>query len=563
MADPAAPMKRPVGREDAEAMAAAVPAEEPMSLAALWVDFPEEPTEPHITRFGVCYLVMVREGGFMLVAPDMDPFRQVLESLETNLGPAGGAFHSGLVGWVTTRKRDLGMAEALLVDLPWEAIELFYHPLSLRGAALRQHSIIHFKSGQTVGRPTAGSVLELANGWIGGDLDAATAEEYATGVEQPDLDDAEPGPLVEDHGAVVAQLRRQIQNLEATLASQGTRNPPPPAGRGSVGSGATLFAGQSGTMTAADWTQLQTLAGTAPGRSKPELSRSPAPPRDSAADSALAEIEKGAAEDASLGLGAMDLTSVQDPMQRLLLVQMQQNSLLMQRFMQPRDSMASLLTGGSGSDSGSTSTGARGCMAREMFLKAIQDHGRIAEQTRDNALRELGIPLEREDGYLMRRYLERRVPLQDQKLLAHVGTLVSEGWAIAHQSNNLEMKGFLSRMLLFVEQTALDSGKMELAWLLTGFTEPNSHLFFPVKKTPGLKPFSRLANPLWLSANLAYLRDLDYLQTRTASLGKGAQKVAGDGEPVQPKNPKPKNQGKPGKKQKGEKGEKAEAVAET
>eukprot|EP00438_Fugacium_kawagutii_P032020 Skav219777 [mRNA] locus=C8726944:92:565:- [translate_table: standard] len=150
--------------------------------------------------------------------------------------------------------------------------------------------------------------------------------------------------------------------------------------------------------------------------------------------------------------------------------------------------------------------------------------------------------------------MERRVPLQDHRLLAHVATLLGEGWNIAHRSSNWEMKGFLSRMLVFVEQAALDSGKLELAYLLTGFTEPNSHLFFPVRKVPGLKPFSRLADPLWLSANLAYLRDLDYLQARAATVGKPGAKPSK--EPDAEEKPKPKS--KP-KKPKGKAGDQAAA----
>jgi len=223
--------------------------------------------------------------------------------------------------------------------------------------------------------------------------------------------------------------------------------------------------------------------------------------------------------------------------------------------------MANLLSSGGANESGSSSSGAKGCVARDMFLRTIQDHSRVAEVVRANALQELGISPDREDKDLMKTYFERRVPLADNRLLAHVAQLAAEGWSIAAASHNIEMQGFLGRMMMFVEQVALDSNKIELGWLMAGFAEPNSHLQFSVKRTPGLKPFTRLASPIWVSANLAFLRDLDYLQARMASVGSAkptaALKEADDSSPAKPPKKPPKQKAKG--KGKGKEGESAEA----
>lgn len=195
--------------------------------------------------------------------------------------------------------------------------------------------------------------------------------------------------------------------------------------------------------------------------------------------------------------------------------------------------------------------GQRVRMARDMYLKTVQDLPRVAEVARLNALQELGITADREDKDLMHLYIERRVPLSENKLLAHFAVLAAEGWSIAHGSNNIEMKGFLARVLFVIEQVALDGGKLELGWLLGGFPEPNTHLHFSVKRTPGLKPFSRLVSPIWLSANLAFLRDLDYMQGRIQTIGTGKQHVA-TGQPQEESDaPNPKRRPRPKKKQKG------------
>lgn len=162
----------------------------------------------------------------------------------------------------------------------------------------------------------------------------------------------------------------------------------------------------------------------------------------------------------------------------------------------------------------------------------------------------------------MHQYIERRVPLAENRMLAHFAVLAAEGWSIARVAQNPVMKGFIARMLFFVEQSALDNSRLELGWLMSGFPEPNTHLHFSVKRTPGLKPFTRLASPLWVSANLAFLRDLDYIEGRIQTLGKPKGKQTNVSAELEdgPK-PKPKPKGKKGKKGSGKDGEATEGAA--
>ncbi len=307
--------------------------------------------------------------------------------------------------------------------------------------------------------------------------------------------------------------------------------------------------------------KIQRMAGSPPGRlGAAEKKRAvPALPVATIADTGFAELEKEATDGLNVmgpALDGVDLDAM-DPMQRMLFAQLQQNALLLQKLQTPKASpdMMSLLAGGGGSDQGSSSSGAKGCLAREVFLRNVQDLPKVAVITRFHAMKELGISADKEDGSLMKKYIERRVPLANHRLLAHVAQLTAEGWAIAHESANEEMLGFLSRMMYFVEQVALDNGKIDLAWLLTGFTEPNSHLHFPLAKVPGLKPFCRLTHPLWISANLAYLKDLDFLEGRVATLGKPKPRAVvteDDPDPNKPPKPKPKKKAKGGGKDGGD-----------
>ena len=132
-------------------------------------------------------------------------------------------------------------------------------------------------------------------------------------------------------------------------------------------------------------------------------------------DHLLAEMEKEAEETqiAELGIDQMDGTA--DPMSQILLAQLQQNALLLKKLVGPRhaDPIVGLLSGSSDPVSGNAGgSGVKGCLAREAFIKASLDLSLIAQTVRRNALTELGLPAAREDGNLMRKYMERENALE-------------------------------------------------------------------------------------------------------------------------------------------------------
>lgn len=208
-----------------------------------------------------------------------------------------------------------------------------------------------------------------------------------------------------------------------------------------------------------------------------------------------------------LALGSL---STGGALEKLLAVQLQQNHLLLQKLVGQR-STDPVLGALSGSDNaGGSSSGVKGCVAREAFVKAMQDLPKVGRLARQQAMKELGIPFSQEDGSLMRVYMERRMCLAEHPLLSYVTMMLVESWTVAFDAKDELMMGALARMLFFVEQASIDNGKLQLAWLLTGIQDPPFHLLTSRKKQPGLQPFARLCPPSWVSGNLAYLRDLDY-----------------------------------------------------
>ena len=62
----------------------------------------------------------------------------------------------------------------------------------------------------------------------------------------------------------------------------------------------------------------------------------------------------------------------------------------------------------------------------------------------------------------------------------------------------------------------MDDGKLEVGWQFTGLTPPVSQASRPTASTPQ-RPGASLLPAKWLAANIAYMRDLDYLHARKAT----------------------------------------------
>lgn len=392
-------------------------------------------------------------------------------------------------------------------------------------------------------------------------MDEDTAQEYLTGEDLgPDESfgaaGAQAASIAEGSDGGSAEKRAllaRIAALESQLQDRSTVPAMSPAPKPLTAAGASkapmLFGAQPAVLDDQQWGRLQRLAGAPPPRAgQVEQRRLAVGPATTYRDNALLGLEREAEEDQQLDALAPPLAaSSQDPLHQILAAQLQQNQLLLQR-MAPRHSDP-VLGALAGSDNGSGSGGnVKGCLARETFQRTIQDLPRVANHARLNALRELGISPEKEDASLMRKYVERRIPLAEFKLLALVATMLAESWAVGYETGDMVLLGTVARMLFFVEQAAIDSGKTQLAWLLTGYSEPSLHMMVSSKKRPGLEPFARLCPPAWISANLSYLKDLDFMKTRLQSLEKGTKNpktnAADDKENPQPKRPNPKPKGK-------------------
>ena len=219
-----------------------------------------------------------------------------------------------------------------------------------------------------------------------------------------------------------------------------------------------------------------------------------------------------------MGSGAADeeelnqiLGSSTDPLHRLLALQMKQTAVLTQKLVgAPRDRISAAL----GNEQGSSGGGVKGCVARDAYIKTMEDLAGTGHQIMSNAAGDLGVPLDQVTSGLMREYVERRIPLGDQRILTFVAHYMAVSWQVSFEEQNEVAMSLMARGLMMIEQMALDQGRCNFAWLLAAMPDPNLAIIQTNRKRVGLKPYAKLASAPWVAGNVAYLKDLDYLENR-------------------------------------------------
>lgn len=200
--------------------------------------------------------------------------------------------------------------------------------------------------------------------------------------------------------------------------------------------------------------------------------------------------------------------------------------------------------GGSTDAPSAGSSGVKGCLAREAFLKLMLDLPKYAQTVTANAASELGLEVHQIGPGLMREYIEKRSPLGDNRALIQNAYLWAWAWETGYKLNNPELMGVACRGLVFTDQTAIDYGRTNLSWLLTTLPEPQYHVVQRNRQRSSLTPFSRLASPSWIGANVAFMKDLDFLETKIRSANTGPKPTtnaeAAEEGPKKPWRPKKK-----------------------
>ena len=508
-------------REDVEQMVSSPPAGRPLPVVYL-TDSTTDPTV-RITAF----LLKVRAGGVMVALPDDDLVSELLGNLNDAHPDTPLYFTAVQVACETPRRRAVGELSLNFVDVPWSWLPFFRSGAALRGSRLE---LITIKSGETVVRPIFDAAQAAAELWIttaleDPDLQESGLGEYVTAAEDLDglpLEDHEEGDADEEGAAEAGEMARLRARLHALELSANTA---PPAGGGIGGFASRGPAAQtrrgardlfppsgSAAITDADVQRLREAAGPPPGRIA-QHEREPRGALTRQADDLLAEIEAGAVQDDGLPAGG----SNDSVFERLFLIQTQMLARLSAG--KPRSPLEAALGSGGGKDDASLS--AKGSAARDAYVRLLKDNVAVAEQIRRLAAEELGEDVQAPPPNLMRTFVEKRSPVAEHRTLALVSMFAAHGWEQAREKRNADLEAWCSRLLMFTDQCASEGGRTQLGWLLTGLPDPAWSSM--VRRRQGVRPFSRLCPSLWLSANVAYLREMEWISSRMSATGEASK----------------------------------------
>ena len=110
----------------------------------------------------------------------------------------------------------------------------------------------------------------------------------------------------------------------------------------------------------------------------------------------------------------------------------------------------------------------------------------------------------------------------------------------------------LALTMTAVEQSVQDNGRWELAWQLTLLEDPPHQLwgYRGNNLNPRVRAFAPLCAQRWATVALAYMKEVDFIQSRRLDVTKKTQ------QPGAPPVPSPKKKGK------GQKGKSAEEAEE-
>ena len=189
------------------------------------------------------------------------------------------------------------------------------------------------------------------------------------------------------------------------------------------------------------------------------------------------------------------------------------------------------------------SAGVRGYQARQQFQAALKrDPNAVYASVR----RRLAEAIETDEatlpGAAMRTFFTNKVPLGSMRGLTYFAFATAQLWEAAERDDLASLKAQVALLAVYLEQVAVDGGRHQLGWLLTGMPNPPFQLVQSHAQRQE-DPVGFLGDPRWVAANLAYLKDVDYLESRTKLVG--GKTPTGDPAATPKQRPKSKPKGAP------------------
>ncbi|CAE7343693.1 unnamed protein product [Symbiodinium natans] len=465
------------------------------------------------------YVVMKRRDGFLLCIPDgfmpQEDLEQGQQATEhEGIGPsllvsAPPICLSETGDWVSPTNSETVLA--VVLDLSASMAEQLGRP------DIQTEHMFPFRDGEPNVFPLASEVLRLSKEWL--------AEEGALPAERSGYTTAISGgepPLVTQRSKAPKPKRPTVQQLASqqeailrlmtTLADRmdtmeaGHQRPPVQRMPAQVEPGAPLLAALRQPLSS----QLP------PCQARPKsLAAALGPPPPVRAQARASPVQTDLDAEAAKCIGDGELPG--EPPDTLATAVLAQSQALVALVGQLQGASDPLLEGPPGLTASVRGAAGRAKLQQELAART----GQFAAKVRENLRRKMDpTGLLAPDQVSFMRFLERHGGFAGQMSLGLVAWQIAQAQNLLEANNVDGARDTLSLLFLMLDQSSLDKGDTTLGWLLTLQGEPPPGLFQTPTNLPGssLQSFSALAEQRWVTIALAYMKELETIQSRRASV---------------------------------------------
>ena len=492
------------------------------SVELLELSWPPHPGEDG-QKACVCYVMMLREEGFLLCLPAHFFEPGDLSAHGTGLGPVDfGPSHSiQAAGVALTESGEWGPAlppasvPALLLDLPASA-SMLLSPLELD-----VFEGVFFVDDRPTLYPLASEALSLARQWVADDAEAL-ASGYQTAVSELGPPAADPRPAKRAPKAkrpsvaqialqtaalteVVAKISTQLAALQQQAGGPTAPQPEPLLSALQevplVDSQARLRQSPVSALVPPYQNVPKSLAATL--GPPPPVRRAPDPlPTD--------QVDLDAQMEAAIIEG--ELPNVQEPGVLASAMMAQSRALLAL--------VGHLAQGGDPVLDSQTSSSSRGAQSRQRLQSELaQLSGAFAEKVRAKAAHRMTpAGLSPTEQASLCRYFERYGGFSRMRETGLIVYQAARAFDLLTAEQPRAAADALGLLLVYLDQLALDSGSTTVAYLMTLLPDPPQGLYAEGPTPPGgsLQAFTPLADQSWVTSALGFLREMDLISTRRA-----------------------------------------------
>ncbi|CAE6946232.1 unnamed protein product [Symbiodinium natans] len=465
------------------------------------------------------YVVMKRQDGFLLCIPDgfmpQEDLEQGQQATEhEGIGPsllvsAPPICLSETGDWVSPTNSETVLAVVLDLSASMAA--------QLGRPDIQTEHMFPFRDGEPNVFPLASEVLRLSKEWL--------AEEGALPAERSGYTTAISGgepPVVTQRSKAPKPKRPTVQQLASqqeailrlmtTLADRmdtmeaGHQRPPVQRVPAQVQPGAPLLAALRQPLSS----QLP------PFQARPKsLAAALGPPPPVRAQARASPVQTDLDAEAAKCIGDGELPG--EPPDTLATAVLAQSQALVALVGQLQGASDPLLEGPPGLTASVRGAAGRAKLQQELAART----GQFAAKVRENLRRKMDpTGLLAPDQVSFMRFLERHGGFAGQMSLGLVAWQIAQALDLLEANNVDGARDTLSLLFLMLDQSSLDKGDTTLGWLLTLQGEPPPGLFQTPTNLPGssLQSFSALAEQRWVTIALAYMKELETIQSRRASV---------------------------------------------